>query len=136
MSVGVGTVKKWIGEKGYGFIAPDDGGDDIFVHCTVLDGRNDFLEVGDAVHYQATYDDRKGKYKCTSCEKIEEPWSYYVGDSRGKGYGKGPGDTCVTMRLGYWMDVVDGSFLAKFPGETPEVLWVGPRSEWAPPERD
>jgi len=33
-----GTVKRWIDGRGYGFIEPDEGGDDIFVHNTDLDG--------------------------------------------------------------------------------------------------
>ena len=33
-----GTVKSWIDGRGYGFIEPDEGGDDIFVHNTDLDG--------------------------------------------------------------------------------------------------
>ena len=33
-----GTVKRWVEGRGYGFIEPDEGGDDIFVHNTDLDG--------------------------------------------------------------------------------------------------
>ena len=45
-----GTVKWFNSQKGYGFIAPDDGGKDVFVHITAvraagLDGLNDDQRV-------------------------------------------------------------------------------------------
>ncbi|SES13991.1 cold-shock protein [Corynebacterium cystitidis] len=48
-----GTVKWFNGDKGYGFIAPDDGSDDLFVHFSEIQGggyRN--LEDGQAVEFE------------------------------------------------------------------------------------
>jgi CspA family cold shock protein len=50
-----GTVKWFNDDKGYGFITPNEGGDDLFVHHSGIAG-NGFksLEEGNKVSYEAT----------------------------------------------------------------------------------
>ncbi|MGI4894269.1 MAG: cold-shock protein [Janthinobacterium lividum] len=50
-----GTVKWFNGEKGFGFIAPNDGGPDVFVHYSEIAG-NGFrsLDENDQVEFEIT----------------------------------------------------------------------------------
>jgi CspA family cold shock protein len=59
-TMATGTVKWFNAEKGYGFIAPDDGGADVFVHFSAIEGNGyRQLSEGQTVEFE-TEQGRKG----------------------------------------------------------------------------
>jgi len=57
-----GTVKFYNDQKGYGFIAPDDGSKDVFVHATALERAGmSGLSEGQKVSFDTAVDKRTGK---------------------------------------------------------------------------
>ena len=55
-----GTVKWFSEEKGYGFITPDEGGEDLFVHFSGIEGSGfKTLDEGEKMTYEVT-EGRKG----------------------------------------------------------------------------
>jgi CspA family cold shock protein len=57
-----GTVKFYNSQKGFGFITPDDGGKDVFVHATALEaaGMRGLVE-GQKISFEVQTDRRSGK---------------------------------------------------------------------------
>lgn len=57
-----GTVKFYNDQKGFGFIQPDDGGKDVFVHATALEraGMRGLVQ-GQKVAFDTEEDRRTGK---------------------------------------------------------------------------
>jgi cold shock protein len=57
-----GTVKWFNDQKGFGFIQPDDGGKDVFVHISAVEraGMRSLVE-GQKVSYEIVADRRTGK---------------------------------------------------------------------------
>ena len=61
-----GTVKFFNAAKGFGFIEPDDGGKDVFVHASALEAAGiRSLNEGDRVSF-VLEDDRRGRGKQAS----------------------------------------------------------------------
>jgi cold shock protein len=57
-----GTVKFYNAAKGYGFIQPDDGSKDVFVHVTALERAGiQSLAEGQMVSFDVEADQRTGK---------------------------------------------------------------------------
>ena len=63
-----GTVKWFNGQKGFGFIQPDDGGKDVFVHISAVERAGmRGLNEGQKVSFDVVADRRTGK---TSAENL------------------------------------------------------------------
>ena len=57
-----GTVKFYNSQKGFGFIQPDDGQQDVFVHATALERAGiSGLSEGQKVSFDTEVDSRSGK---------------------------------------------------------------------------
>jgi cold shock protein len=64
-----GTVKWFNSQKGFGFIQPNDGGQDVFVHISAVERAGlRGLNEGQKVNYELVADRRTGK---SSADKLE-----------------------------------------------------------------
>ena len=65
-----GEVKTWSVERGFGFITPSDGDEDVFVHRSALVDIEQ-LEVGDSVSYELVFDEVRQKCKAESVSVVD-----------------------------------------------------------------
>ncbi|WP_342165293.1 cold-shock protein [Methylobacterium sp. SD21] len=67
----IGTVKWFNDTKGFGFIQPDDGGKDVFVHISAVEraGMNNLVE-GQKISYEMESDRRTGKQSAGSLQAV------------------------------------------------------------------
>lgn len=66
-----GTVKWFNGTKGYGFIAPDEGGADVFVHISAVErsGLNS-LKENQKIEFEVEVDQRRGKSSAVNLKAL------------------------------------------------------------------
>ena len=67
---GTGTANQFLSQKGYRYIRPDNGGEDVFIHRSCITVRGDqtaYLKEGDKVHYETSWDAAKHKHVASSC---------------------------------------------------------------------
>jgi len=85
-----GTAARWNSQKGYGFIKPEDGSEDVFCHFrSITDGN--CLEEGAQVTYRPDYDDRKQKYRAEDVVGGTTKDQNALGGGAAGGYGGGYG---------------------------------------------
>jgi len=67
----VGTVKWYNSTKGFGFIQPDNGGPDVFVHVSALEraGMREIVE-GQKIGFEVMRDNRSGKMAAEQLQAI------------------------------------------------------------------
>ncbi len=66
-----GTVKWYNGQKGYGFIQPEDGGSDVFVHVSAVERAGmQSLQEGQRVSFELEKDPRSGKTSAGQLQSV------------------------------------------------------------------
>jgi CspA family cold shock protein len=66
-----GTVKWFNGQKGYGFIQPDDGGSDVFVHISAVERAGlRGLQEGQKLSFELERDKRSGKTSAGNLQAV------------------------------------------------------------------
>ena len=85
-----GTVKWFNTAKGFGFVQPDDGGSDVFIHISALNQAGlDSLDEGDKVDYELEQDRRSGKLAATQIVVTEKGAPQPRRSGGGGGFGGG-----------------------------------------------
>lgn len=66
-----GTVKFFNHSRGFGFIEPEDGGKDVFVHVTAVEKAGiPSIDEGDKVEFEVVQDERSGKSAAGNLKKL------------------------------------------------------------------
>jgi CspA family cold shock protein len=125
--VATGRVIRFNAVKGFGFIAPDDGGEDVFLHASSLDGDPEALRPGSVIEYEPIVSG-SGTKALTARIIGDGGWGRDDGegsrgrlpaDTAGEGYrGSEDSDLCDVVSVGELTRVVTDILLAAAPSLT------------------
>lgn len=67
----IGTVKWFNAQKGFGFIQPEGGGPDVFVHISAVERSGiGMLQEGQKISYEEQRDPRRGKSSAENLKRV------------------------------------------------------------------
>jgi cold shock protein len=67
----IGTVKWFNAQKGFGFIQPEGGGPDVFVHISAVERAGlGTLQEGQRISYEEQRDPKRGKSSAENLKKV------------------------------------------------------------------
>jgi CspA family cold shock protein len=70
-TMSIGTVKWFNSQKGFGFIQPNDGGNDVFVHISAVERAGlGTLNEGQSISYVLEKDQRSGKMSAGQLQAV------------------------------------------------------------------
>jgi cold shock protein len=70
-TLAIGTVKWFNAQKGYGFIQPEGGGSDVFVHISAVERAGlGMLQEGQRISYDEQRDAKRGKSSAENLKKV------------------------------------------------------------------
>jgi uncharacterized membrane protein YsdA (DUF1294 family)/cold shock CspA family protein len=108
-----GKITKWHDAKGFGFITPDSGGKDVFVHIKAFQGRGGRPQNGAAVCYEVSQDEQGRLRAHNAC--LHKP-------GIGSGVQKRSGRLLALMASAVFLAAIAGlAWIKKIPGL---LLWI------------
>ncbi len=66
-----GKIKTWNDDKDFGFVAPNNGSNDVFIHIKAFSVRNVRPETGDVIVFSITRDDQ-GRFQAVNAKFVNE----------------------------------------------------------------
>jgi len=67
----IGTVKWFNAQKGFGFIQPEGGGPDVFVHISAVERAGiGMLQEGQRISYEEQRDPKRGKSSAENLKRV------------------------------------------------------------------